>query len=354
MTHTQPRSPLLSCSPRPRPCVRNVYTKVAAVGILFLFCLSALILPCTAMVASPYNHNTWEMAEDGTWIHYKQITYTYYDAPAEWHILPERALVYDDPIVWNGTEYQVYADKESASILWLLDQETQEILLYTTDTGRLLLEDYAQERNVHYYLAQNITTSRCRRSLLPTTTFETLNHLTSSSAITVDVRDLRTLTRYDILMYDKTEVVYRVCGAIYEKQGGFLYVDYRALNNTYFDADGNFSYRSGHITATSFTAKEGEFLDACMGSMTEFHTKYIYENDNGFTLDEESNVAAQIAVFWVFFVLIGYILPIAPLVVGLIMPRSAKHGYPKRYYVIALLAIVWMCLAGLMTLLLLL
>ena len=69
----------------------------------------------------------------------------------------------------------------------------------------------------------------------------------------------------------------------------------------------------------------------------------IYEDELTFDPDEE--MATSIAAFWGCLIIFGFILPIAPLVVGLVMPHSAKRGCPTRWYLVALLSAVWIAIA---------
>ncbi|MCI5887109.1 MAG: hypothetical protein MRZ53_04885, partial [Oscillospiraceae bacterium] len=66
---------------------------------------------------------------------------------------------------------------------------------------------------------------------------------------------------------------------------------------------------------------------------------------------EENNESA-VPVFWVFYVLNGFLVPVAPLVVGLVMAHSDKHGRQKRWYILSGIAGVWILLSVLLALLL--
>ena len=60
-----------------------------------------------------------------------------------------------------------------------------------------------------------------------------------------------------------------------------------------------------------------------------------------------------ITSFWIIFVVLGYLVPIAPLVIGLVFARSKKMSHPKRWYIVAGMAVLWMVLAVALTVLLL-
>lgn len=66
----------------------------------------------------------------------------------------------------------------------------------------------------------------------------------------------------------------------------------------------------------------------------------------------EGNNESAVPVFWVFYVLNGFLVPVAPLVVGLVMAHSDKHGRQKRWYILSGIAGVWILLSVLLALLL--
>lgn len=58
--------------------------------------------------------------------------------------------------------------------------------------------------------------------------------------------------------------------------------------------------------------------------------------------------------FWGFFVMIGFLVPIAPFTVGLVFANSAKMGHPKRWYLLSGLAALWIITSVLLMIVLLL
>ena len=52
-----------------------------------------------------------------------------------------------------------------------------------------------------------------------------------------------------------------------------------------------------------------------------------------------------ISAFWCATVFFGILLPIAPLVMGLVLPHSQKRGYPKYWYALAIAAALWIFFA---------
>ena len=49
--------------------------------------------------------------------------------------------------------------------------------------------------------------------------------------------------------------------------------------------------------------------------------------------------------FWIFYSLLGFVLPTALLTVSLILPRSEKLGYPRYWYSVAIISELWILTA---------
>ena len=82
----------------------------------------------------------------------------------------------------------------------------------------------------------------------------------------------------------------------------------------------------------------------------DYTTYKHYEYEDAYDLYEEEAVTGS---FWVFFVLVGFLVPVAPLVIGLIFANSRSMSHPKRWYLLAGLATLWMVAAALLTFVLL-
>ena len=52
-----------------------------------------------------------------------------------------------------------------------------------------------------------------------------------------------------------------------------------------------------------------------------------------------------LAIFWLFYALVGFIIPLPLLALGIILPNIKKLGRPKYWYILAALALLWIVLA---------
>ncbi len=201
-------------------------------------------------------------------------------------------------------------------------------------------------------------------------TFDKFSNLTDETAnlirelsqkgggVKTNVTELEGSLICELRFHDPSGLLTTIKGAIYEMpDGNFGYVDYSTLDNSHFDADGNFSYRQGEVTVYPLKELAGRVDSALSNSYTikRSFTYEYYEYEDDFDIIDDSDYIekAALASFWIVFVLMGYLVPIAPLVIGLVFANSQKMSHPKRWYVVAGLAVLWMVLAVVLTVLLL-
>lgn len=177
------------------------------------------------------------------------------------------------------------------------------------------------------------------------TLLESLDELAASGteSFSIDVRDLRMAECYEIVIYrDFEETIH---GAIYVLDGAYCYLNYVNLGNQYFDADGYFSYRSGEVTLTRAETYRGG-IEKALTSLTEGDS---YGEVSG-TLYTDEKLA--MTLFWIGFAVLGFLAPIPFLLVGLLLPRSKKLGYPRYWRKLVYIAGAWMALALLLAVIL--
>ena len=169
----------------------------------------------------------------------------------------------------------------------------------------------------------------------------------------INVSDLKNSKIYELRLQDKSGLLTTLLGAVYAlPNGGWGYVDYTTLDNIHFDADGNFSYRQGTVTVYPVE----DFPEQLKQNSDGFYTmtrEQAYESDEYRNNQSSAYEKSSITSFWIIFVLLGYLVPIAPFIVGLSFALSSKWSHAKRWYLVSGLAVVWFVLAILLTVLLL-
>ena len=308
-----------------------------------------LSLPCAAESETPREAVEWQLSEDEYTLTGNGRTYTRCDElPVGQKVNTDTLYVFENTVRLDGRTMSVVASSPDAEVVWLtstisdLWDDPYATAVFVTKEGRDALEAMAAGQMSSWRLEDdNSLFSSTKQASFDGDLLRRMNDLTATEEVNVSV--LKGCVRYDILGFDSTGTVYTVCGAVYEERDRYLYVNYLSLGNQYFDADGNFSYRSGQVSAIRL---EGDVLSdflATTDRLKAVSTSVIYEDELTFNPDEE--METSIAAFWGCLIIFGFILPIAPLVVGLVMPHSAKRGYPTRWYLVALLSAVWIVIA---------
>lgn len=173
---------------------------------------------------------------------------------------------------------------------------------------------------------------------------ESLDELASSGTenFLIDVRELAQMECYEIIYRNGYEET--VYGAIYLMNGEYYYLNYVNLGNQHFDADGYFSYRSGEVMLTRAETYRDGIKNALYPLTEEFWSGAAEETVYG---EEVSMI-----FFWIGFVLLGFVTPIPFFVLGILLSRSKKLGYPKYWLILTYIAAAWFVLSALLLLLL--
>ena len=160
------------------------------------------------------------------------------------------------------------------------------------------------------------------------------------------VRDLRGRLVSEILAYSADRRLARAEGAIFKLNNEMYYVDYTALDNSYFDADGNFSYRGGTVIAERLSGAKKETVERVMGRTVSVGTKVEYE-EGRYIEKEPTSVEESVLTLVILTAIVGLCIPLVP--IGYVVmyaltrrKRAQAHGEGQR----PLPASLWVMLAG--------
>ncbi len=319
-------------------CSSRMLRRLPLIALLLIMTLSAL--PCAAASRDKAETVKWTLSGDESSLTGNGKTYTLYNMIPGWEISPSGIYVYNQTFRLDGQSVQIMTSLDSGEFVWLFDSG-DEVSMYVTAEGKRMLDALAAGETSSLWLENS---SDDRAAILSDALIGRMDAPGAHDMRNVPVSSLAFLTRYDICGYDATGTVRTVCGAVYKTSEGWLYVDYRPLGNQYFDADGHFSYRTGEVTGSLLNQDVCRDLVELADNMPIRNVTYTYELLDDIE-DPDFSDDTSIALFWVSFILLGYLVPIAPLVVGLVMPHSAKQGYPKRWYLLSMLAVIWIAIA---------
>ena len=315
---------------------KNIF-KIALIAML---CLLLLAMPLSA--AAEVERVEWLSSEDGSTLYAStDKVYTAYELPAGVYMDPKTIYEYADTVdLPNQDLCYVYGTEPNGEIVWV--ETFNGARLYATDAGKTMLDGLlnGSTDNVYRLYAE----PQRYFGYLDAAMLIALNE--SEDKVPYDVTDLADWNRYEITAHDAAEVLARNHGLLLEDANGALfYVNFDALDNTHFDADGNFSFRSGEVLLTPLTEAMSAEAQAALAERQS--TLPVIEQEDP-TADD-----MPIFLFWIVYIPIGMLLPLPFIAVGIILPQIKPLGKPKYWYLAAILGAVWLLLAVLLMILLL-
>ncbi len=274
----------------------------------------------------------WILSNDKqTLIGYGGKTYYHYSTSTDLYLKPRYDYEYANAVSL-GTVHSSSADPE---IVWI-ESEMGEIFIYATSAGRTQLSKFENGKYGGYRLNDM---GAYKYAELDKSVVEQMNAAgvtTVANVITVDVTMLKDSLSYEITAYDEAQMFACDIGRVFvDNNGSYYYVCYANLDNSYFDANGELSFRSGNITLVLLEGTAEATVKQASENMQRFDYEY----------EVEGSKEDAISVFWVFFVLGGFIMPIPFIIAGCVLATSDKRGRPKYWYTLSIIAALWLILS---------
>ena len=243
---------------------------------------------------------------------------------------------------------QITSKSKDFPIIWI--QLSYETRYYATEEGAKLLDDFFNTKNCIYRLYGENTDPESTYGDYRNFPFgkELMNKMNATVATEeINVRDLVTIPKYTVRYFDSTDTFYMNQGIVFVLPDGYYYVNFANLDNSHFDADGYFSYRLGSVMLAKLEGEVATGISYALENPEELRTREItYE-------DDIEDVSMPPIVFWFFYAIFIFILPIPGLVVGLILPHIKKLGKPKYWYSLSIIHGLWILLGIILAIVLL-
>ncbi len=236
---------------------------------------------------------------------------------------------------------EIYSYAPDGEIIWVVD-DNYDTYIYTTINGLSMAYEFFEGNYASYRIELEGT---YKSSVIDNSVIESMNALgvTELADVTeVDVTVLANYTCHDIIARDNNNIFSRTIGLVFETESGYYYVNYAMLDNSNFDAQGYFSFRSGSVPIVKLSGIEEATLAGAIRDAESVIAEYEYEVDR----------ASAENAFWVMFVIVGFIAPIPIFIMGFYLANSAKRGAPKYWYSLSILAAAWFVLSIVLMLLL--
>lgn len=310
---------------------------------LICLLLVCLLIPalCVSVLAEEEEYAQWIISEDGEELSLDGKTYTWYPLAYGDIIKPEERFIYENEVEnpVNGDELTVIINPDNPHMVFLVEYEYRNEVerVYVTEEGRRILDAYVNREFAEYLLTDDYDASVISSDMAAQLDAQTENQKS------VEVTQLRERNCYEIVGYDETHTVVHTHGAIYLLADGYYYINYDALDNTHFDSNGNFSYRSGSVTLVKLGEKHAREISDAIGDMDSWSSEFMSELE---TDEIEVETDSAEIVFFVLSVIGGLVIPVAPLVLGLVFARSKKSVNPHKWYLLSSLAALWIILAA--------
>lgn len=247
------------------------------------------------------------------------------------------------------------SDKKDSETVWLYDNSGQDCHVYATAREISSINEFAQGKTFQYKIKK--VGSNNEFAIMPFELAGNYDFFLSEglSNVTVDIKEIKNSLYAEIVAQSKSGIINRLHGGIFLIDGDYYYLNFDELNFKHFDIKGNLTYTGGEVSLLNIKNDLLEKTETAINSISVHPYTIINENDKiisdfedglyGSDVDSLNKKNTAKVLFWIIFVFFGFLVPIAPLAVGIAFARSEKRGNPKHWYLVALLSLAWMALS---------
>ncbi len=324
------------------------FKSLALVAFLVIaFCITAI--PALAATDSKPIYE-WELSDGMQTLENQDREYQKYELPVGYFIDFEGAGEYYFSNYVNIDGYYEASitsyDRDGGLLIVHYYDFGTDGIVYATEEGRKSVEALINDTPSYYRMFYSFESTEIDAEFVGALADCAKNE---AAKITVDVQELKNVESCSVRGYDSTYTVWREEGMIFEYNDGIYYLDFDALDNSSFDANGNLSFRSGSLELYRLDDSSREKFTAYGEEMEYWYSDAQFEDDGLYLEWLVPDESGQLVKFWVIFSLVGYALPAALTVMGILFARSAKRGKPRYWYIISVLGAVWLVLCVVIT-----
>ena len=312
----------------------------------------------TAPVTSDGELVNWAYSESSNMLIGGTVEYYRYEKDYLITVDPATVYVYGSEIVVtdpDGPSDDIYATIQATSpdseIVWAYHDVADRTEIFATKEGARHLDDFIAGNAKTYMRLDDGYTS----SWLSDDAATALNGLNySHDTLSIEVHRLANIPQYLLYTFDSTCSFRYDQGCIFDLNGSLYYVYYPALDNSCFDAEGNLSFRNGSIDLIKLPTEVAHPVYQAIEDAEWRDVEYTYERD---IFDEFPGIPSDnnsLTVFWVFYSLLGFMLPLPLLIMGIVLANSKKLGRPRQWYGLSGAAALWIIASAALMLVLLL
>lgn len=300
--------------------------KLLSVFIVIILLLLS-ILPITAFA----DEIDWIISEDGNILTHGSTVYEKYEISNYIVYCPEgKVYLYETKMQDDEYSYDYIAVNNNYDIVRC--QYSEE--LYVTERGKEILDKFRAGEFAFYQFFPDESNTVVDFSEDDFSMF-----IKEENKTELDVTTIWSDYVYEVRGFDETGTIAHDCGAVYEINYEYYYIDYDSLDNSYFDAYGAFSYRRGMVPAYKLDEAAVKFVKDAKYSSKARIEEYVYADEEMF-LDADDDFSATVT-FWILSALFGFVFPAVPLVLSIVFANSKNASRKKHWYFLTGASALW-------------
>lgn len=246
----------------------------------------------------------------------------------------------------DGHRYDVYAAEEGGDVLAAVNAAGEWVFFATEEEMKKVEAMYTQEgtkvTSLTYLRMDEYQHYDMDKKFL-WVLYELLSD-PEAETLTDTLHGLRYAPRYELWLYDRDEMIAVNRGYLFDLAGDMYFIPAGDIPATALDENGQILPREG-VTVTLYRVPDDWQQDS-YNAVYRASTHYLWgvESEAGSGNNTLTGDPAPVEFVYFTIAILGIAVPIAPLVLGLCLPHSAKQGYKKRWYLLAIFGGAWMLL----------
>ena len=327
-----------------------------------LLALAALLALSLVACGDDGDYKQFSVDEQLSTITDGTTTYKQYSLPLGFYrgpVLSETAVCcYKNTVTLYGSPVTLYESGGDSGILYCESYYTDfDSFYFATDAAEAELQAFFGGEYHNFALArgtngnERILVSETQKNIVVT------GYMTSPETRLFDVTTIdQNNCWFPLVAKDKTGTFSTDIGALLLVDNACYFIDFSTLDNSRFDANGYFSFRSGNVSGRRMTGDAARVVsDLLTRISTELDRAPILAEGTtpeSIAAEAENEEQASIVLFWALYIGAGFVLPGAGLAVGLIFAtRQKPHAH--RWFIVVGIAGLWLLISCVVLLLIL-
>lgn len=259
---------------------------------------------------------------------------------------PAYDFEYRNTATIDGYAYDVYAAEEGGDVLAAVNAAGEWVFFATEEEMKKVEAMYTQEGTKVTSLTY-LRMDEYRHYDMDKKFLWVLYELLSdpeAETLTDTLHGLRYAPRYELWLYDRDEMIAVNRGYLFDLAGDMYFIPAGDIPAAALDENGQILPQEG-VTVTLYRVPDDWQQDS-YNAVYRASTHYLWgvESEAGSGNNTLTGDPAPVEFVYFTIAILGIAVPIAPLVLGLCLPHSAKQGYKKRWYLLAIFGGAWMLL----------